>query len=98
MKAGGPELKGGRFIRNAKVEATPIGDDEAIVFDPETPRFSVLNPTSALLWRSLATASTTEQLAAEVCENFDVELPEALRDVEKVVEEMVALGLVVVAD
>lgn len=85
-------------MRNAKVEATPIGDHEAIVFDPETPRFSVLNETSALLWHSLATASTTEELAAEVCKNFDVELPDALRDVEKVVEEMLALGLVVVAD
>ena len=91
-------LSGRRYVRNEKVEATPIGADEAIVFDPETPKFCVLNETSALLWHSLATASTADELAAQVCENFDVELPEALRDVEKAVEEMLSLGLVVIAE
>jgi hypothetical protein len=85
-------------MRNPKVEATPIGTDEAIVFDSATPKFCVLNETSALLWYSLATASTTDELAVHVCENFDVELPEALLDVEQAVEEMLKLGLISTAD
>ena len=87
-----------RFVRNPKVEATPIGTDEAIVFDSAAPKFCVLNETSALLWYSLATASTTDELAAQICENFDVEPSEARRDVEQAVEEMLKLGLVSIVD
>lgn len=85
-------------MRNPKVEATPIGTDEAIVFDSATPKFCVLNETSALLWSSLVTPSTTDELAAQVCESFDVALPEALRDVEQAVEEMLKLGLISITD
>jgi hypothetical protein len=89
---------GRRYRRNTAVEAAPL-NDEAILLEPEGSNFFLLNRTSSLLWERMSEAVTAEALAREVCEAFaDISASDALRDVNNVLEEMVALKLVYVDD
>jgi len=83
------------FERNQAVEAAPL-NEEAILLDPATSKFFMLNRTSSFIWDRLSKPSTAESLAGEICKNFEyVEMPAALKDVQATLNEMQAAGLVV---
>lgn len=86
------------FQRNPRVEAAPL-NEEAILLDPATSKFFMLNRTSSFIWERLSTPSTAESLANEICKSFDnVAMPDALNDVRAALEEMLSMGLVVTND
>ena len=86
------------FQRNQGVEAAPL-NDEAILLDPSTSKFFMLNRTSSFIWERLATPSTAESLAGEICKCFDnVALPDALNDVRTTLDEMLSMGLIFTKD
>ena len=75
------------YQQNPRVEVAPMKND-AVLFNPDNNKFCVLNRTAAFLWIRLAKARTVEELAGELCANFDgVSLSTAVRDVEQVVEQ-----------
>jgi len=83
-----------KFRRNPKIESAPLSSD-AILLDPDRPQFFLLNETSASFWAYLAVDSTPEELAAQICRDFDgVEPTEAREDAEKILKEMLMQGLV----
>jgi hypothetical protein len=84
-----------QFHRNPRVELAPL-DAEAILFDPHGNKFLVLNNTSSFLWDCLAEPCTASDLARAVCDRFDgVAFPDALRDVEQILGDMVSRDLLV---
>ncbi len=86
------------FQRNPGVEAAPL-NEEAILLDPVTSKFFMLNSTSSFIWERLSTPSTAESLASEICKAFDkVTMPDALSDVRASLDEMLSLGPVVSND
>ena len=83
------------YERNQGVEAAPL-NDEAILLDPATSKFFMLNRTSSFIWDHLSTPSSAESLADAICTSFDdVALPDALNDVRTTLDEMMSMGLVV---
>lgn len=86
------------YERNQGVEAAPL-NDEAILLDPTTSKFFMLNRTSSFIWDRLSAPTTVEALAGEICNRFnDVALPNALSDVRATLDEMLAMGLIVAKD
>jgi Coenzyme PQQ synthesis protein D (PqqD) len=83
------------YCRSASIEMAPL-QDETILFNPGKKQFCVLNRTASFLWGELATPTTTESLAARVCQKFSgVSLENALSDTDRAVREMLALNFVV---
>jgi hypothetical protein len=83
------------FQRHPRVEAAPL-NEEAILLDPATSKFFMLNRTSSFIWARLSTPCTAESLAGEICKSFDsVAMPDALNDVRTALDEMLSMGLVV---
>ena len=83
------------FQRNPQVESAPL-NDEAILLNPTTSRFFMLNRTSSFIWEQLSKPTTAESLAAQVCECFDgVTAADALNDVKTTLDEMLSLELVI---
>jgi hypothetical protein len=69
---------------------------ETVLFNAENNKFCLLNHTAAFLWQQLGEPRTTEQLAADLCKNFDEVNPtEALRDVEDAMRDFQAVECVV---
>jgi PqqD family protein of HPr-rel-A system len=82
------------YRRNPAIEASPM-QGEALLFDPATNRFCLLNGTAAFVWDRLQEPATAEQLAAQVSEHF--EAPESARveqDVRAALQRFTELALV----
>jgi hypothetical protein len=85
------------FQQTAVVETAPL-QEELMLFQPQTNKFCILNRTTSFIWSCLASPRTAEQLAEELCRHFEgVTPPEALRDVQSTLQEMLSLELVVAA-
>lgn len=86
------------FQKNPKVEAAPL-NEEAILFDPTSSKFFMLNRTSSFIWEHLSAPKTAESLAGELCNSFEnVEMAEALKDVRATLDQMLSMDLVVARD
>ena len=86
------------FRRNQRVEGAPL-NEEAILLDPATSKFFMLNRTSSFIWERLSVPATAESLAGEICKSFDNVAPaDALNDVRATLDEMLSMGLVVTND
>src|SRR5262249_39623808 len=58
------------FQRTPQVESAPL-NDEAILLNPTTSSFFMLNRTSSFIWDQLSKPTTAESLADQICETFD---------------------------
>jgi len=86
------------FLRNARVEAAPL-NDEAILFDPQSSKFFMLNRTSAFIWERLSSPTTAESLATELCAHFDSATPaDVAKDVHRALEDMLSMELVIASN
>jgi len=83
------------FERNQEVEGAPL-NDEAILLEPTSSKFFMLNSTSAFVWEQLSTPATIEGIATAIVDTFADVTPEtAMADVRNTVDELVSMNLVV---
>ena len=83
------------FEQNQEVEASPL-NEEAILFDPTSSNFFMLNSTSTFIWEQLSTPVTIERIATAIAERFaDVTPEKAIVDARDTVEKFVSMDLVV---
>jgi len=81
--------------RNPSVDFAPMRN-ESVLFQPKTNQFCLLNATATFLWTQLDQPRSVSELADRLCQRFDaVDMNDALRDVEKLVEELRSLECVV---
>ncbi|MBV8280943.1 MAG: PqqD family protein [Candidatus Eremiobacteraeota bacterium] len=74
--------------RNPDVDFAPM-KNESVLFQTKTNQFCLLNATATFLWNQLDQSRSVSELADRLCQRFDgVTTTEALRDVEKLVEEL----------
>ena len=74
-------------------------NDEAILLDPATSKFFMLNRTSAFIWEHLSSPATAKSLASAICGHFSNAVPEDVeKDVGAALEDMLSMDLVVVRD
>ena len=86
------------YKQNPNVEGAPL-NEEAILFDPTSTNFFMLNRTSSLIWDNLAEPNSAEALAARICSAFDgVSQDLALQDVSSTLDQMLSLGLITSID
>ncbi len=77
--------------RNPNVDLAPM-KNESVLFQPQANKFCLLNVTAALVWNQLEKPRTVSELAQGLCEHFDgVSMPDAIRDIEKIVNELLSL-------
>ncbi len=77
-----------RFIAHRIIEG------EGFVVDSRTQVLHHLNPVAAALWGWLDGRRTAEDLAARLCEEYDVDRERAARDVSAFLEELAAKDII----
>lgn len=71
-------------------------DENLVLYTPSESRIIVLNQTAGSIWKLADGEKTTEEIAAELVENYEDVTPEkALKDVERVVNDLKNKGLVI---
>ena len=82
------------YSRNPDIEAAPM-QGEAILFNPVSNKFCLLNGTAAFVWEHLEKPATVEQLSAELCKHFDGAEPARVeQDVREALVYFTELALV----
>ena len=67
--------------------------DEAVLIADDGLSITVLNKTAAYIWDLCDGACGPADIAAKVCERFDVAFDKALADVERIMAKMARAGL-----
>jgi hypothetical protein len=82
--------------QNPGMEASEL-NGELLLFDGNTNKFFVMNPTAAFVWNRIGepTPPGDEELASSLCAHFAGATQEqTLQDVKETLKNMVELGLV----
>jgi hypothetical protein len=83
-----------KLVRNPAVDFTPMRN-ESVLFHPQTNQFCMLNISATYVWSLLEQPRTISELAEATCDRFEgVSVPQAVRDVEKTVNQLQSLSLV----
>jgi hypothetical protein len=83
------------FRKNPKIEEAPL-HGELMLFDSTTSKFFVLNRTMAFLWKHCDGGHSLPELVEKLQQEFaDVDSATAQADLEKALQDLVSLGLVV---
>jgi hypothetical protein len=85
-----------RVTPAAHVQFRSEGDDGAILYDPETDRVAILNPTAASVWSLLDGVRTVSELVAALATEYEDMGPEAEAQVLRTVRGFVDRGAAVV--
>jgi hypothetical protein len=84
--------------RNPAVDFAQM-KSESVLFQPKTNQFCLLNATATFLWAQLDQPRSVSELADRLCDRFDaVNRNDAVRDVEKLVEELRSLECLVLSE
>ncbi len=79
-----------RYSRPSHVETSPVGD-RVVLYDSVSRKALVLNPTGALLWATLSTPSSADELAQTLKNRYaNVELAQLRADVEACLQSLLA--------
>ncbi len=81
------------------MESAPL-QSGAVLFNPKSGKFVMLNASAAFLWGELAgMPADADELAGRLCDEFDgVDPPTALKDTHDAIAHLRKLELVVPAD
>lgn len=70
-----------------------VFDGEAVVRDPATGRLFVLNPSATMLWPRFDGSTSVAALAEELAAAFAAPAEQVRSDVERLVADLAAMGL-----
>lgn len=80
-----------RYVMNSKVVITDLGD-ELVLMEPTSGKMFSLNSSGRILWQRLP--ATASELAAALCEAFEVSREDALEDSQAWLSALISSGLV----
>jgi hypothetical protein len=70
-------------------------DDGVLLLDTESNQIHQLNHTAKFIWNACDEAASVEQITTLLAERFNVETNAAAKDVDNVLERLLALNLVI---
>lgn len=68
--------------------------DGGMIYDSQQQQIHHLNATAALVWEACQQGRSAEEIAAELCRQYEVSAEQARADVEKTLETFAAAGLI----
>jgi hypothetical protein len=88
-----------RYVaRSSEIAARRLGNEMMIMSGRDSTLFS-LNEVATVIWEAADGLTALDEIVEQrVCQEFDVELVEALRDAEALVEGLAGHGIVVLSD
>jgi hypothetical protein len=85
-----------RYTQSPQVLFTELDDGTGVLLHLDTKFYYTLNPTAVAVWKALAdVAGAPGAIVDRLTREFRVERDEAARDVDGILAEMIADGLVV---
>lgn len=86
------------LIRPAPGAVSRVGAEEALVLDLSSDRFFRLDAVGTRVWSLIAGGVTLQEIVTVLVAEFDVEANRVREDTERLIEELVTLGLARIGD
>jgi predicted RecB family endonuclease len=88
-----------RYVaRSSEIAARHLGNEMMIMSGKDSTLFS-LNEVATVIWEAADGVTTLDEIVERrICQEFDVELSEALRDAEALAEALAGHGLLLLSD
>jgi len=83
-----------RYSVNTKALVRTV-DEEAVVLNLDDGQYYGLNAVATVIWEKLRDGQSLDEIVIAVLSDFDVAEDEARQDLEAVISEMLAKGLIV---
>jgi hypothetical protein len=87
-----------RYPLQNPLAAWRVYDGEAVIVSPADSTLHTLNEVGTLVWEAADGRTPVAAIVARLCSQYDVETPEAERDVEAFVERLREKGLITLLD
>jgi Coenzyme PQQ synthesis protein D (PqqD) len=88
-----------KYVARSKMVAARMLGEEMVIMSAKDSTLFTLNPVATLIWNAADGQSTLEQIVdGRVCEEFEVERADAIRDADAFVGQLVEHGILVVAE
>ena len=82
-----------RPLRHRDSAFRPVADEGGLVVLPDRAEVKVLNPSAITIFGLLDGEHTVQQIADELATTYDVQVPQALTDVQSFVKELSEHGM-----
>ena len=83
------------FSHAPNIEVAPM-HGETVLFNPQSNKFCLLNPTAAFVWTMLEAPKSSDAIVSELCRSYDgADSDLVAKDVVKVLQEMEQMKFVV---
>jgi hypothetical protein len=69
-------------------------EDDIVVIKGDGGSTHVLNKTAAFIWERCDGGHGIDEIAAQLCDHFDVSLEDAKADTREVIEKLIQLGII----
>lgn len=96
--SGGSSSVADRYPLQNPLAAWRVYDGEAVIVSPQDSMLHTLNETGTLVWEAADGRTPVSAIVARVCARYDVELPDAERDVAAFIEGLQRQGLLTVLE
>lgn len=88
-----------RFVSpNGDQVAAKVMDGEAVLINLATGMYYSMADTATDVWSRIEQGSTVEDMASTLAAKYDVAMPQARSDVERLINELESEGLVTISD
>ena len=85
-------------VNKAKDTPWNVIDSEAVLLNLDTGHYYILNETGCRIWELLDGQRQVSELANQICQEYEVDETQALKDVTQVLEQLYQEKLVELAD
>lgn len=78
----------GKYPKRIEATAWRIIDNEAVIVSPLDSEVTILNEVGSLIWKLMDGFRDTEQLVKDLCQEYEVSVEEARKDIEEFIEDL----------
>src|SRR6185312_4432625 len=90
----GDSVLGKRFTATADVLCQSV-EDEMVLLDLKSQRYYGLDDVGARIWQLLQESGSPEEVANQICKEYDGDQKQILGDVEGMIQDFLEQGLIV---
>lgn len=83
-----------RFIPSVQVIATEFDDGDGVLVDLDVKRYYQLNETAMLVWQSLESGKSYDEIVRRMTDEYDVSVEHAASSVNRALDELHARRLI----
>lgn len=87
-----------RYPKRVETAVWRIIDNQAVIVSPMDSEITILNEAGTLIWKLIDGAREINQIAKELCREYEVSQEEVKKDIEEFIEDLMHKKMVTISE